>query len=108
MHDFFEPPHRGRVVYHACGKPGAIDLSISSGSGELGLDRRYRLTLVELMDSRVRVINGYAGLFEQLCCGRFAHSNRAGQSENQHGLKIQSVSHDAGTPAAAIAEDPIW
>src|SRR6185312_4513581 len=93
--DLLELLDRRGVVHDACRQFGPVDLAVRGGAGEGGLNRRCSLALVELMDCGISVVNGHAGLREQFRGCGFAHSDRAGQSENSHQRKTILVGHTA-------------
>ena len=65
-------------------------------------DRGRRLTLIDLVDGGVSVVNRHARFHEQPCGGGLPHSDRAGQSENPHQIAVsKEMILDTEQPLAA-------
>ena len=84
MDDLLELLHGGGIVHHPGGELCAVDLAVDGRAGKRRLDRRRRLAFIDFVNRRIGVVDGNAGLREQFCGGGFSHSDRAGQSKDQH------------------------
>ena len=84
VNDGFEPFERGVIAENAGGQPGAIDLAGRGGAGKGGLDRRHRVAFVKPMHDRVGIVHRHAFLGEEARRNRFPHTDRAGETENEH------------------------
>src|SRR5262249_38941425 len=110
MNDRLESLQRRAITQNARSQLVAIDLAAGGGAGERRFDRRRGLPLVAAMHHRVGVVHRHALLGEKARRHRLSHSQRAGQTENEHASpnnqNARQFTPPAIPPAAYIAAAP--
>ena len=84
MHDLLQPDDRLRIADDAARKLGAIDHAFLDSARKRRLDQGGRSAGIEAMHGLVGIVDGNAGIGEQLRRGRLAHADRAGEAEHDH------------------------
>src|SRR5262249_21167476 len=74
MNDRFKLFYCGGVVKHLLSQFVAVDLAPSRGAWKRHFDQRRRLALIEAVDGRIRIMNRYSLLGEELRRRRLAHA----------------------------------
>jgi hypothetical protein len=85
MDDRLQPLERRGIADDPSRQFFAIDATVLAGAREGRLDRCDRFAVVERVDNRIGVEHGHAFFGEKPRRCALAHSDGAGESENQHG-----------------------
>src|SRR5689334_3775194 len=84
MHDSFEFLDRGGIVQHMFCKHFPIDFAAGGGARKCCFNERYCFAFIKAMHGCVGVMDRYAQFGEEPRRGRFAHSQRTGETEHKH------------------------
>ena len=102
MHDLAEALEALGIAQEGCRKFGSIDLAVGGRPWKLSLDGGDGFTFVQFVDQRIGIADGNTLFAKPRSNGRFAHTDRAGEADDEHckrtpsGSRLWNISSQCG------------